>query len=60
MLEKWGFSNLNGFGIKVKSNDLKFFFKFLGSFWIYQIFSTANPAQCYSKRSALAVLIYPK
>ena len=52
MLEKWGFSNLNGFDIVM--NLGVFFSNSWGTFGPYHLFSTANPAQCHSKRARVS------
>ena len=46
---QWGYNIHNGFDLKVmlKSNGIIYFFKSLGSFRIYQLINTANPAQFF-------------
>ena len=43
--------------ITVKSYAIEKKIKSWGPFWIYQLISTNNPAQSYSKRTVLAVLV---
>ena len=55
MYETWVHSNLNGFDIKIpgKSIAIENIFKSWGLFGIYQLISTANPAQFYSKKGQI-------
>ena len=44
----------------VKSSAIENIFKSWGTFLIYQVIKLDNPAQFYSKRAKLAVLIPPE